>query len=74
MLAILFGKEEVDSFLLPSTHPSSSFPTARRTSHANHGSSFRAIKETNIVSVTDSNYRELFRGEKFLLLDAFAQW
>lgn len=37
-------------------------------------SSLKAVGSNSLVAVTDSNYRELFGGEKFLLLDAFAQW
>ena len=33
-----------------------------------------ATDEDTIISVTDSNYRELFRGEKPLLIDAYAVW
>lgn len=37
-------------------------------------SSPSSLKANNLVPIDDSNYRELFRGEKFLLLDAFAPW
>mmetsp|Transcript_16609 Transcript_16609/g.45744 ORF Transcript_16609/g.45744 Transcript_16609/m.45744 type:complete len:219 (-) Transcript_16609:301-957(-) len=30
--------------------------------------------KVSLISVTDSNYRELFSGDKYLLLDACAQW
>ena len=37
-------------------------------------SSLKLADKSNVITVTDLNYRELFQGDKFLLLDAFAQW
>ena len=45
-----------------------------RNSVGGRTSALRATDEGNIIPVTDSNYRELFGGEKPLLLDAYAVW
>lgn len=45
-----------------------------RNSVVDRTSALRATDGGNIIPVTDSNYRELFGGEKPLLLDAYAVW
>ena len=76
---IISGVENdvVNGFSPTSTRPL----TTTRTANNNNkkiiiGSSFlsSSLKANNLVPIDDSNYRELFRGEKFLLLDVFAPW
>ena len=62
-----------DAFSFRFFRPQSSTQTGHK---ANVASSLKATAtdKSNVVAVTDSNYRELFGGDKVLLLDAFAPW
>ncbi|VEU37459.1 unnamed protein product [Pseudo-nitzschia multistriata] len=62
------GIEKAQSFSVRPLHP----PSTR--SYTGNDSLLNAVNSKSIVAVTDSNYKELFSGEKFLLLDACAQW
>ena len=61
--------EKVHAFSSRSLHPTPSVVTTRTSV-----SSLKAVGSNSLVAVTDSNYRDLFGGKKFLLLDACAQW
>lgn len=76
VLAVLLQSETVNAFSPRSLHRPSSILTSQTQNryNANSSSSLKATGQNNLVAVTDSNYRALFGGEKFLLLDAYAQW
>jgi hypothetical protein len=75
-LVMICRIEKADAFSLRFLRPPSSTLTAQTGYNAHTTSSLKAIAtdKSNVVAVTDSNYRELFGGEKVLLLDAFAPW
>ena len=70
----LFQTGSITAFLIRSCHPRTFIPTSESRYDADCSSLLKAVDKSNVIEVTDSNYRELFRGDKFLLLDAFAQW
>ena len=74
-LVMSFQIGGVDAFLSRPHQLTSAFPIAQtRNCGVDRTSELRATDECNIIPVTDSNYRELFGGEKPLLLDAYAVW
>ena len=73
-LAMGFELEKVGAFLFRSHNLPRFSLTAQTRYTADNTSSLKVTKEGSVVPVTDSNYRELFGGEKPLLLDAFAPW
>ena len=73
MISLRIGT--VQAFLSRPRRSTLSIPIAQiRNGDADRTSALMATDEDNIISVTDSNYRELFRGEKPLLIDAYAVW
>ena len=65
----------VQAFLSRPQRSTLSIPIAQiGNSDADRTFALMATDEDTIISVTDSNYRELFRGEKPLLIDAYAVW
>lgn len=74
LLVVIFEVEKVGAFLFRSYQLTPSTLTVTTISNADRISPLMATKGGNIVPVTDSNYRELFGGEKPLLLDAYALW
>jgi thioredoxin 1 len=73
-LLFLFGIENADAFVSRFLHHRSLTATAQTMQGTESVSLLKATDTSNLVAVTDSNYRELFRGEKYLLLDACAKW
>jgi hypothetical protein len=73
-LAIILFIENVHAFSSRHLHPPSTTRIAQTRYSADSTSLPKAIGKSNVVAVTDANYRNLFGGEKVLLLDAFAHW
>mmetsp|Transcript_9673 Transcript_9673/g.24115 ORF Transcript_9673/g.24115 Transcript_9673/m.24115 type:complete len:232 (-) Transcript_9673:1275-1970(-) len=69
-LVMLFEVEKVGAFLFRSHH----LPPVTLTAQTRYDAYSSTSLKANVVPVTDSNYRELFQGEKPLLLDACAPW
>eukprot|EP00536_Pseudo-nitzschia_multiseries_P009470 jgi/Psemu1/325658/estExt_fgenesh1_pg.C_2640013 len=68
------GITETKAFSCSSFSSLSSVLTTRARSNTKSSSTKKIDSRINLIPVTDSNYRELFSGEKYLLLDACAQW
>ena len=73
-LIMVLRNENGEAFSFRSLSPTASILSTQTRYNDDGVSSLKATKSSNVVSVTDSNYRELFGGEKPLLLDAYAQW
>jgi len=66
--------ENINALSFRSIQPPQSIISTPTRNDADIPNSLNAASNSNVLAVTDSNYRELFQGEKLLLLDAFAQW
>ena len=71
---LLFKIGKISAFLDCSLHPRAFIMNANGRYFTDSFSILKIADKSNVIKVTDLNYRELFRGEKLLLLEAFAQW
>lgn len=74
ILSFVIRIGKIKAFPFRSLHPPQSVISTPTRNNADIPTLLNAAGKSNIHAVTDSNYRELFQGEKLLLLDAFAQW
>lgn len=71
---LLFRIGNTAAFLNRPVNRQVTIPTAKVRYDTDSFSLLKVADKSNVITVTDLNYRELFQGDKFLLLDAFAQW